>query len=393
MSAFICFVCIMFSVSGFLPSAVQCRKQTQLPPTPSTTLKALNAETAAQLAVGVTLAIVTDPIEGLLFNETDIWRGKDSDSFLSTFLYSGIDSITVASRVYVILLLIGVAVYRLDISLPIDVDLRFAAPKVAATVWAALTISTAKRTFFSRSIDGRKLGRIELYDKLLDFLIGLVVATFLIDDFNVDVGMGLKSLLSGGGIIALGFSLASKDLAENIVGGLVVQSWNAFKKGDYILLGDGTYGTVSQVGLVETELIGDDNVAIKIPNKDMVSQRVSNLSRTQLSRVFQTIRFQYSDLDKLPNVLNDIKSEIKTSCPSVILDGSKPFQALLSAYKEDHVEAIVNVHFNIPPATNEFANNRQQVLLAVARALRKNDVQVALPGAIVYQNEIMKGIS
>ena len=284
------------------------------------------------------------------------------------------------------MLLVDVASDVFDWNLPIQADLRVAAPSVALTIWAALTLCTIKRTLFIQSIDGINLGRIELYDRLLDFVIGIAVAAFLVDELQIDVSMGIQSLLAGSGVGALAFSLASKDLAQQIVGGFVIQAWDAFHVGDDILLGDGTAGTVTKIGLVETELVGYDNIAVRIPNSQLSSERVSNMSRIKLSRVYQTIRLQYSDLDKLPDILNDIKLEIQSSCPALILDGSKPFQALLSEYKNDHVEAFINCHFAIPPGSDEYFNNRQQVLLAIARALKKSDVKIALP-AIVYQTK------
>jgi small-conductance mechanosensitive channel len=349
----------------------------------------MDTELLMQLAVGGTLATVTDPLEEMIFNQTAIFRkgGADDEGFRSsTFWFGAADSITVSARTYVLLLLTDVASNAFNWNLPIQADLRETAPHVALTIWAALTISTIKRALFIQRIEGLRLGRIELYDRLLDFVIGIAVAAFLVDELQIDVSMGVQSLLAGSGVGALAFSLASKDLAQQIVGGLVVQAWDAFQVGDDIRLGDGTAGTVAKIGLVETEIVGYDNIAIRIPNSQLSSERVSNMSRIKLSRVFQTIRLQYSDLDKLPDILSDIKLEIKASCPKLILDGSKPFQALLSEYKNDHMEAFVNCHFTIPPGSDEYFNNRQQVLLAIARALKKNDVKIALP-AIVYQTK------
>jgi MscS family membrane protein len=197
--------------------------------------------------------------------------------------------------------------------------------------------------------------------------------------------MGLQSVLTGSGIGAIAFSLASKDLAQHIVGGFVIQTWDAFDVGDDIKLGDGTEGTVLKIGLVETEIVGYDNISIKIPNSQLTSQRVSNLSRIKRSRVEQLLRFKYSDLDLLPLVLDDIKDEIKTTCsPKLILDGSKPFRSALTGYQADHIQAVVSCHFDIPPGTCEYVDCRQEVLLAIARALEKNNVTFALP-SIVYK--------
>lgn len=217
-----------------------------------------------------------------------------------------------------------------------------------------------------------------LYSLLLDCVF------FFRDECQVDFGMGFQSLLAGSGVGAVAFSLASKDLASHIVGGFIIQTWDAFEVGEVIKLGDGTEGTVKKIGLVETEILGSDSIAIKIPNSQLTNQRVANLSRIEVSQVLQTLRFKYTDLDKVPGVLEDIKEEIRKSCPKLIVDGSKPFQALLSAYKEDHVQAMINSNFYIPPTSAEYAENKQEVLLAIARTLDKNGLKVALP-SIYYE--------
>ena len=86
-----------------------------------------------------------------------------------------------------------------------------------------------------------------------------------------------------------------------------------------------------KIGLVDTEIVGYDNISIKIPNSQLTVSRVSNLSRISLSRVYQTMRFQYADLDKLPNVLEDVKAKIISRCPKLIMYDSKAFQTLIKS--------------------------------------------------------------
>jgi len=200
---------------------------------------------------------------------------------------------------------------------------------------------------------------------------------------NIDYSVGIQSVLSAGGMGALIFSLASKDLAEQVVGGFALNAWDALDVGDKVLLGDGTEGIVLEIGLVETLIQGYDNIITRIPNGQLTTARVSNISRIKISRLKQTLRFKYSDMDKLPSALEEIKEEIRLSCPKLISDGSKGFMALLVQYNDDHVEGMVMAHFDIPPVTAEFANNRNEFVLAIARALKKHNVDLALP-AITY---------
>jgi small-conductance mechanosensitive channel len=341
---------------------------------------------AMELAVAGVLGAFTDPVVESIFNATHIKHQSLSEvPFQDTLLFGAADSISTTARVFVFLLLGDLACDALGVTLPFEADLGESAPVLALGLWAALTLSAVKKTIFLQGISGTQLGRVALYDQLLDVLIGIVAVAVVVDVLKIDVGMGLQSVLAGSGIGALLFSLASKDLAQALVGGFIVQAWDAFDVGEEIRLGDGTEGTVKKIGLVETEIVDADNISIKIPNSQLTNTRVSNLSRIERSRVFQTLRFNYSDLPKLPKVLEDIKSEIRSSCPKLITDGSKPFSVILNDYEADHIEAIVNCHFAIPPSSGDYAQNRQEVLFAISRALNKNNVSFALP-SIVYQS-------
>jgi len=380
------------SAAGFLavfplsrrPSTSSISKRILVPPQQI----AVDPQLITDLGIAGVFGTFTDPAVELIFNTTHI---KQSDlnqvEFKDTLLFGMADSVSTAARVLGILLLSDVLLDLLHLTLPIiDADLSEIAPTIALAIWCSLSVSAVKRTLFLQAIAGTRLGRVAIYDKLIDFLIGLVTTAVVLDVTKIDVGMGLQSVLAGSGVGALVFSLASKDLAQQIVGGFVIQAWDAFEVGDDVRLGDSTEGTVKKIGLVETEIVGWDNVPVRIPNSQLTSQRVSNLSLIKRSRVFQSLRFKYSDLDKLPRVLDDIKDQIRQSCPELIVDGSKPFQAILTAYEADHISAVVNCHFEIPLASGKFAENRQQVLLAIARALEKNSVSFALP-SIEYQSK------
>ena len=134
--------------------------------------------------------------------------------------------------------------------------------------------------------------------------------------------------------------------------------------------------------------VGSDGIVTRIPNGQIVHQRVQNLSRTKTCQVKQTLWFKYEDIDKVPAVMEAIKEEIKQSCPELIKDGSRPFRAVWTTFQNDHLEAVVNVHFNLKPIGDAYHNNRQVVLQAVARAAKKNGVEFAIPNYICKNEDI-----
>lgn len=142
--------------------------------------------------------------------------------------------------------------------------------------------------------------------------------------------------------------------------------------------GNGISGTIVKMGWMETLLRGPDEIMVSVPNADLAGERVSNLSRIQKSQVKQTLRFEYKDGCKLPLVLKDIKKEITAACPELISDGSRPFRAHFTSFGPDHLEVRVDCHFEVKPVGDDYWDNRQRVLLAIQKAVKKHDMEFAI---------------
>jgi small-conductance mechanosensitive channel len=113
---------------------------------------------------------------------------------------------------------------------------------------------------------------------------------------------------------------------------------------------------------------------------------VANISRSRLSTVKQALAISYDDVDKLPALMKDIKSEIRGACPTLIDDGSRGFQVYFTDYKEYSVEVVVTAHFRTKPFCDAYWQVKQDVLLAIREAMRKNDVNFS------YVNFLQSGI-
>jgi small-conductance mechanosensitive channel len=86
-----------------------------------------------------------------------------------------------------------------------------------------------------------------------------------------------------------------------------------------------------------------------IPNAKVSQDKVINYSRVPVSQVAQKLRFHVEDVDELPKVLETIRDEIRTSCPKLVLDGSRPFRVFFTDYAENGLEVMVDTHFSIGP--------------------------------------------
>jgi small-conductance mechanosensitive channel len=219
----------------------------------------------------------------------------------------------------------------------------------------------------------------------MDLSLGLGTVYNVLHQLKVDIGMGLNSLFAASGVSAIVFSLASKGMVEQMVGGLLLSAWDAIEVGEYVRLGDGTEGTVVRIGLIETELLGPDHVPMRVPNTQIAGKRISMYSKVTKSQVKQTLRFKYSDLEKLPKVLKAIQDEIAKQCADVPLE--KPPQVVLTQYEADHIQAAVSVSLNIKPGSAEFVAVREKIMFAIADAVQKFNVDFAIP-AIQYETTV-----
>jgi small-conductance mechanosensitive channel len=80
----------------------------------------------------------------------------------------------------------------------------------------------------------------------------------------------------------------------------------------------------------------------------------------------------------LPVVVEDIKKEIITSCPELITDGTRPFRVHWRSYGDDHLEVVVDARFHIQPEGDTYWDNRQEVLMAIRRAVKKHGIEFAI---------------
>jgi hypothetical protein len=120
---------------------------------------------------------------------------------------------------------------------------------------------------------------------------------------------------------------------------------------------------------------------MNVPNQQLARQRVGNLSRSKRSSVIQTVCFSYDDIEKIPQICTDIKSFIKARCPTLETD-IRPFRVTLHDMKRS-LEVGIESYYRLPPFSNAYYENLQNVMFAVADAARKNGVQFNIPAVTV----------
>jgi small conductance mechanosensitive channel len=259
---------------------------------------------------------------------------------------------------------------------------------IIASLWGARNLSELKYYVLSRANrrDISKSGGTVLINRFFDILIYVGTILAILDFLSVQTGFALRSLFGLSSVGTLVFSLASRELASEFLASLAIQGTNMYQEGDRILLADGTSGTVQKMGWLNTHVRRSDELVVRIPNTQISGTRMANISRTRLSAVKQSLTISYDDMDKLLQLIQDIQTEIRASCPTLIDDGSRSFLVSWTDFKEYSLEVVVDAHFRTKPLCDAYFEVRQDVLLAIARAAKKNNISFS------YTNFIQSGI-
>lgn len=350
------------------------------------------------------LCIVLVPFSSVVFDMFELKRrphlktksvkdedGKFINPFLRSYSHAIAQRLTEATKIAIVVYLFDICLVVLHVlefevfgfSIPEDEDpLSLKLARVLYTIWGSILLIRFKRTLLSQAVNKHpdRMGKMNIYDRILDTIIFTAMGLSIMDSLQFEVGPGLGSLFAFGGVGTMIFGLASKDLCTQFVSGLVLTTSEKFTTGDFIRLGDNITGVVTNMSWMYTEIRGSDEIITKIPNASLTDQKVANVSRMKKSQVSQKIRFEYKDAHKMPAVVAAIKEQIETDCQEhLITDGSRPFRVVWFDLAEDHLGVLVDCHFNIPPIGDSYWNNRQKVIIAIATATKKNEVEFHIP--------------
>ncbi|VTT86523.1 Potassium efflux system KefA protein / Small-conductance mechanosensitive channel [Halorubrum sp. DM2] len=91
-------------------------------------------------------------------------------------------------------------------------------------------------------------------------------------------GIEITPLLGAAGVAGIAVGFAAKDTVANFFGGIALYFDDTYKIGDYIVLDDGTAGTVIKVGVRSTTVLTRDEVLVTVPNAVLNAAKVTNES-------------------------------------------------------------------------------------------------------------------
>ena len=163
------------------------------------------------------------------------------------------------------------------------------------------------RKIFDRTME--KAGVETTLRKFLNAFVYAVMVGVLVFIVAGEIGIEVTSLVALVGSIGLALSLAMEKTLANFAGGVMVLLLKPFKAGDFITTSDGS-GTVESIGLVYTTLVTADNQRINIPNSNMTTNVVTNVTGVEKRKLVLSVGIGYNaDLKKAKAVLQRLFEE------------------------------------------------------------------------------------
>jgi len=150
-------------------------------------------------------------------------------------------------------------------------------------------------------------------------ILALIITSILAIDFGYRLGLPTYSMVTGLGISGLAVALAGREALSNLIGTVMIIFDRPFQPGDYIVVGEGDEGTVTDVGFRSTRIRTRDGILISIPNSTVANMKIVNQSApVSMSRIHVTVGVAYgSDRKEVEEALLSVvkRNEFVTSQP------------------------------------------------------------------------------
>ena len=201
---------------------------------------------------------------------------------------------------------------------------------------------------------------LRIFGVLAAVLLGFAVA-------GVEVGPALAGL----GLAGLAVAFAVQAILENFIAGIILLVRRPFRSGDQIRSGD-FEGTVQDIDLRVTRLIDYDGVIIQIPNVDVYTSPVVNLTRRGKRRTTMVIGIDYRDDH---DVAREVIRTAVTQVDGVLDDPA--VEVLLTELAESSVN--FEIRYWTLPDIRSVRHVQDRVLSAAKRAVTDAGLTIPWP--------------
>lgn len=229
-------------------------------------------------------------------------------------------------------------------------------------------------TSYSQRIEG-------LSASLLSNLVRIIVITIGILMILQSIGISVTPILATLGIGGLAVGLAFQDTLSNLFSGLYLIISRQVRTGDYVRLGSGEEGYVTDISWRNTTIRELLNNLVVVPNTKLSSAIFKNYHLPAPEIVLQiTVGVSYdSNLEEVERVTIDVAKEVMQT----VSGGVKDFEPFVryQSFEEFRIEFIVFLR------VIEFLDQRlvkHEFIKRLHKRYREEGIEIPLPSRTVY---------
>ena len=215
-------------------------------------------------------------------------------------------------------------------------------------------------------------------------------ATGVSSTWSTLIGRFTTSVFGLSGITTLLISLASRELVGQFLASLAIQGTNMYREGEVVSVGNNDIiGFVQKLGVFHTHIRTSDEKIVRVPNAYIASsKRLANVSRQTFSSVQLTLELSYNDMNKVPDLVQDMKDQIEHDVMiltgnehTIVKDGTRPYRVHWRDVSYRGIQIVIDIHLRMPPNKDLYFDTRQAILIAISKSCSKHDITYA------YQDE------
>lgn len=234
-------------------------------------------------------------------------------------------------------------------------------------VWAGRwTREFCYRWLFSKTKDLGLRNSLAVLSQYLVVLFGILIALKLV---GIDL-TGIAVVLGG---LAVGVGFGMRDLANNIVGGLILLLERPIRKGDTVTI-DGYEGDVIDISMRSMVLNTWDHMEVVIPNADILNKPFTNWTH-QDSIVRSVISLRFAP-DENPQLIREIILDVLSKHREILKDPNPEvfLKELDQSLAEMEARYYINLHIS-----RSRPRVRSEVLFAIREKFNEAGIKPPIP--------------
>ena len=221
-----------------------------------------------------------------------------------------------------------------------------------------------------------KVHAIELSGSIVQGVVRFAVLAFALLLFLDALGISITPLVASLGISSLAVTLGLQETLTNLFAGLYIVADKPIRVGDFIRLGSGEEGYVTEIGWRNTRIRTLPNTLVVVPNNQIISNTIRNyyLPDKELAALVEVGVHYDSDLARVERVTIEVAREVQKK-----VQGAVP---QFDPFIRFHTFAESSINFTVILRVKEFTDQfllKHEFLKALQARYKKEGIVIPYP--------------